>query len=147
MTSLCTAKMKVEATEEKRHCNIPKVRFLGTLRDWLLLRKKITYLDRYGCHKWLDSMLPVINKFIKAIEEDEIDKEFWESMYEIIPGKHAGQANKVHGWIVNFFPFTAMEQKQNFSFQHGATQLFKDRGCEPVKNMMDEDDFYRGVTA
>jgi len=58
---------------------------LGTLRDWKILRAKITYFDRYGAHKWLDVLLPVINKFIAAIEEDEIDKTFWNAAYSILP--------------------------------------------------------------
>ena len=110
MTSLCTAKMKIETNEEKRHCNIPKVRFLGTLRDWLLLRKKITYLDRYGCHKWLDSMLPVINKFIKAIEEDEIDKEFWEAHIPNKVNKLAGKTPRKKPLPSGFAPEEANNQ-------------------------------------
>ena len=52
---------------EKSNCGIPKVKFLGTLSDWKNLKKKITYLDRFGMNKWLDVLLPIINKFINAI--------------------------------------------------------------------------------
>jgi hypothetical protein len=92
------------------------VRFLGTLRDWKILKKKITYLDRFGCHKWLDSLLPVINKFIAAIEYEEIDKEFWESMYTLVPAQTPTSKNKVHGWLCNFFPYTGKDEKEQFSF-------------------------------
>ena len=51
---------------------------MGTLRDWLILKRKITYLDRFGCHQWLDNLLPVINKFIAVIYAGEVDKDFWD---------------------------------------------------------------------
>lgn len=41
---------------------------------------KMLYLDRYGCYKWNDYTIPIINKFMAAIE-GEVDKEFWNSMY------------------------------------------------------------------
>ena len=59
---------------EKTNCGIPKVRFLGTLSDWKNLKKKILYLDRFGCHKWLDVILPIINKFIEAIQKGVVDE-------------------------------------------------------------------------
>ena len=94
-----------EEHKEKKNCGIPKVRFYGTLRDWRNLRKRILYLDRYGCHKWLDALMPVINKFINAIQCDEVDKDFWNAAYDTIPCKTATSTNKVHGWICNFFPY------------------------------------------
>ena len=98
--------------KEKQNCGIPKVRFLGTLRDWVNLKRKITYLDRYGCHKWLDILLPVINKFIEAIETDIVDKTFWDSIYSVVPAPHQGQKHKVHGWVCNFFPYAGIELKE-----------------------------------
>lgn len=56
---------------------------MGTLRDWLVLKRKITYLDRFGCHQWLDQVLPIINKFIAAYYANEVDKEFWSKMYSV----------------------------------------------------------------
>ena len=75
-------------TKDKQHCGITKVRFLGTLKDWHILKRKIIYLDRYGCHKWLDVLLPVINKFIEAIETDTVDKAFWDAIYSVVPAPH-----------------------------------------------------------
>jgi len=86
------------------------VRFLGTLHDWRNLKKKITYLDRFGCHKWLDALLPVINKFIEAIQFGTVDKEFWDKCYQLNPTKSATAKNKVWGWICNFFPFVGAER-------------------------------------
>lgn len=87
---------------------MPKVKFLGTLRDWIILRKKILYLDLFGCHKWLDVLLPVINKFIAAIEIGEVDEDFWKGMYNIVSKTNTTSENKVNGWICNFFPYTGL---------------------------------------
>jgi len=45
----------------------------------------LTYFDRYGCHQWLDMLLPIINKFIAAIEDGEVDKDFWKACYSVVP--------------------------------------------------------------
>ena len=66
---------------DKQHCGIPRVRFLGTLNDWKNLKKRILYLDRYGCGKWLNALLPVINKFIEAVQFGTVDKKFWKEVY------------------------------------------------------------------
>mmetsp|Transcript_13943 Transcript_13943/g.21739 ORF Transcript_13943/g.21739 Transcript_13943/m.21739 type:complete len:220 (-) Transcript_13943:25-684(-) len=147
MTSLQTSRMQLHSDKKPTNCNVPKVRFLGTLKDWLVLRKKITYLDRFGCHKWLDSLLPVINKFIAAVRDGEVDKTFWEDMYSVVPQKHSTSKPKVHGWICNFFPYTAIDEKEMFSHQSTMKKMFRERGTKYAKYMVDEDDFYRGVTA
>lgn len=146
MTSINTNKMGVHEKKEDMHCNIPRVRLLGTLSDWKRLRTKITYFDRYGCHKWLDVLLPVINKFIAAIEVDEVDKEFWNGIYDTLPQNQTA-TNKVHGWICNFFPYTADPVKQQFTGGGGIKQMFRERGKDYKRFMMDENDFFRGVTA
>lgn len=50
---------------------------MGTVNDWKMLKKKCMYFDRYGCAKWLNQLIPIINKFILCYENEEIDKEFW----------------------------------------------------------------------
>lgn len=109
MTTLNSSHMVLHDQKSEEHCGVPKVKFLGTLRDWKILRKKIVYLDRFGCHKWLDVLLPVINKFIAAIEDDEVDEEFWSAMYTVVPRTTVTSSNKVHGWICSFFPYTAKQ--------------------------------------
>ena len=58
---------------------------MGTLNDWKMLKKKCLYFDRYGAHKWLDQLIPVLNKFILAIENEEVDKQFWDGIYSVVP--------------------------------------------------------------
>jgi hypothetical protein len=45
-----TTVMKQPEILEKRNCGVARVRLMGTLRDWLVLKRKINYLDRFGCH-------------------------------------------------------------------------------------------------
>lgn len=78
---------------------------MGTLRDWKILKRKITYMDRYMAYKWLDQLLPIINKFIAAIEHGEVDKDFWMAMYDVVAATHIGNKHRVHGWVCNFFPY------------------------------------------
>uniref|UniRef100_A0A7S3CP50 Uncharacterized protein n=1 Tax=Strombidium rassoulzadegani TaxID=1082188 RepID=A0A7S3CP50_9SPIT len=146
-TALQTARMPLEQSTQQQNCSIPKVRFLGTLLDWKTLKRKITYLDRFGCHRWLDALLPVINKFIAAIEKDEVDKGFWENIYSVVPTKTATSDNKVHGWVCNFFPFSGLEETDNFHSKSIMKKMFRERGSEVKKNMFDEGDFPRGLSS
>jgi len=147
MTTINSSHMVLHDQKTEENCGVPKVKFLGTLRDWKILKKKITYLDRFGCHKWLDVLLPVINKFIAAIAEGEVDKDFWKGMYGVVPRTNQTSANKVNGWICNFFPYSAQECKPNFESQARMKQMFREREEKVVTHMMDEDEFYRGVSA
>ena len=98
--------------KEKQNCGIPKVKFLGTLSDWKNLKKKILYLDRFGMHKWLDVLLPIINKFIEAIQKGVVDEEFWAKAYTVLPTSSANSGNKVNGWICNFFPYIGEDMRE-----------------------------------
>lgn len=131
--------------KEEKHCGIPRVRFLGTLADWYRLKMKITYLDRFGCNRWLNALLPVINKFIEAIEEDVVDQEFWSKAYELNPTSSQTAANKVFGWICNFFPYVGQERRGQFNTLSGLKTLFAERGKDWKTFQIDETDFTRGI--
>ena len=75
-------------------------------------------------------MLPIINKFIEAIETDVVDKEFWKHCYQTVPVASATAKNKVWGWICNFFPFVGEERREQFSHLKQASKLFRERGKE-----------------
>jgi len=47
-------------------CGVPKVKMTGTLDDWILLRQMTEKLRSYDCDWWIDYLLPVIDKLIKA---------------------------------------------------------------------------------
>ena len=110
------------------------IRFLGTLADWYKLKAKILYLDRYGCHKWLNVLLPVIQKFIDAIEKDEVDLEFWDKCYQFNPTKSETAKNKVWGWISNFFPYIGAERREQFASGGTMKKMFSERGNKWTSN-------------
>lgn len=120
---------------------------MGTLRDWLILKRKIVYLDRFGCHHWLDNVLPIINKFIAAIFCGEVDKDFWANMYQLQSTSSSTLMQRVWGWICCFFPYTATEPKQQFKKEMAMKKMFRERGMTVHPHMMDEQDFHRGFTA
>jgi len=86
------------------------------------------YLDRYGCHKWLNALLPVINKFIEAVQFGTADKAFWGKCYEINPTKSITASDKVWGWICNFFPYIGGERREQFASMPGIKKIFMERG-------------------
>lgn len=131
--------------KSQQHCGIPEVHFLGTLTDWKNLRRKITYLDRYAFHKQLDVILPIINKFILAIQTGEADKAFWDSAYTVVPAQTVTSQNKVHGWVCNFFPYVGTQLKDQFGHMGGMKKLFRQRGTKVQTFMIDESDFHRGI--
>jgi hypothetical protein len=92
-------------------CGIPKVKFLGTLDDWEIVRKRLEALDNYGCADWVNALLPVIDKFIAAYQ-GEVDVEFWDMCFKMMPsfnsdGHYDGgytHSDGMSGRILNFFP-------------------------------------------
>lgn len=130
---------------DEKHCGIPRVRFMGTLADWYRLKMKITYLDRFGCNKWLNALLPVVNKFIQAIEEGIVDKEFWGLAYQLNTTQSQTAANKVFGWVCNFFPYIGVERRDQFANLGGLKTIFAERGTEVKTFQIDETDFTRGI--
>jgi hypothetical protein len=45
-------------------CGIPKVKMTGTLEDWNLIREKAENMRKYDCEKWIDSLIPILDKLI-----------------------------------------------------------------------------------
>jgi len=61
-------------------CGIPKVKLLGTLEDWILLRNHAEKLRVFDLDWWIDKLLIVLDKLIAAYK-GEIDKDFWNDIY------------------------------------------------------------------
>lgn len=47
-------------------CGISKVKLQGTLEDWVKVRDMAERLREYDIEWWLNSLIPVLDKFIKA---------------------------------------------------------------------------------
>lgn len=118
---------------------------MGTLADWYKLKMKIVYLDRFGCTKWLNVLLPVINKFIEAIEQDVVDKDFWNAAYQLNPTQSQTTSNSIFGWVCNFFPYVGKERREQFAQYGGTKTLFSSRGKDYKTFQVLENDFTRGI--
>ena len=75
-------------------CGIRKVHFLGTLEDWLLLRRKTAKLQRLTTanddfHTYIDSVLPVLDQLISTYQ-NKVDNEFWDQIFNV---EHEGSGS------------------------------------------------------
>ncbi|TNV78068.1 hypothetical protein FGO68_gene16975 [Halteria grandinella] len=94
-------------------CGISKVKMLGTLSDWQLLRDSTEKLRQYGCDWWIDYLLPILDKLILAYK-GEVDKQFWNSIYVFRKGGGSGPPSSATGWIINFFPYINTQKQLHF---------------------------------
>ena len=93
-------------------CGIREVRFMGTLDDWNLLLTKTSGLKKYAdkegkWKKYLDGLIPILNKFIDTYN-GKVDLKFWNTIMatEIERIGSGGEtATYVHGWINTLFGY------------------------------------------
>ena len=57
-------------------CGIPKVKLIGSREDWARLIKKVKKLAEFELEWWISSLIPILEKFLKAYE-GEVDTIFW----------------------------------------------------------------------
>ena len=87
---------------------------LGTLDDWLTLRKKIEGLKDYDLVQWVNALLPIIDQFINTYQ-GQVDLKFWDMCVKAYPqpsscnfiDQNYGAHNGLTGWVLNFFPYTS----------------------------------------
>ena len=97
-------------------CGIPQIKLEGTLDDWQNLLKRTQNLAQYELDWWINSLIPILEQFIAAVE-GKPDKEFWQSAYKMnYPGSGSSY---ITGWITDFFPYlkdyqTGKASRKNF---------------------------------
>lgn len=84
-------------------CGIPKVKLRGTLEDWILLRNHAEKLRVFDLEWWVVKLFIVLDKLIAAYK-GEIDKNFWNDIYQYRKGGPS-RAESASGWITYFFPY------------------------------------------
>lgn len=82
-------------------CGIPEITLLGTLADWVLIRKKAEAFAEFGLDEWVQELLPILDQFVNA-KQGKVDVPFWESFYKSRGGSGGPYAN---GWINVLFPY------------------------------------------
>lgn len=88
-------------------CGIRNLMFMGTLKDWKLLKSKILQLETYAINdawrKYINGLNPIINQFVEAYQ-GRVDQTFWDKIMNIRHGSlGSGSTSYVSGWILNFY--------------------------------------------
>jgi len=96
-------------------CGIRNVHFLGSLDDWLSLRKKaddICSFDeepgllgkkRGDFSKYIQNLLPILDEFINTYKGN-VNNKFWDKIMNFRDGRlGSGSTTYISGWILNFF--------------------------------------------
>lgn len=82
-------------------CGIPKIVLEGTSEDWRKLRAKASMLAEYGLGWWTEKLLPVLDRFVSAIEGD-INVSWWQELYKVLGGSGGPRFS---GHIATLFPY------------------------------------------
>jgi hypothetical protein len=85
-------------------CGIPKIKLEGTVADWQELLKRTKGIAQFGLHWWIDSLIPILEQFITAIQGNP-DRRFWQSMYKFNVESSGSGDPYITGWITSFFPY------------------------------------------
>jgi hypothetical protein len=82
-------------------CGIPEITLLGSVEDWLAVRRRAEVLAEYGLTDWMKSLLPVLDQFAAAAR-GRVDPAFWRSIYKRDDGSGGPY---ITGWINVLFPY------------------------------------------
>ncbi len=82
-------------------CGIPSVTLEGTPADWQSIVERTRRLSDYDLAWWVESLLPVLEEFVRASEGNP-NRDFWARIYD--EKKSSGGAT-ITGWILRFFPY------------------------------------------
>lgn len=90
-------------------CGIRHVMFMGTLEDWVQVKSKLLGLKQFVgtpgdfLDKYIDNLVPVLDKFISTYSGD-VDQDFWSTIMNITHGRlGSGSTSFVSGWILKFY--------------------------------------------
>lgn len=105
-------------------CGIPRIHLEGTSEDWRALRERACYLSEFGLESWVCALLPVLDRFVDAVEGRPADPAFWRSYFK--QNDNSG-GPYITGWINVFFPYIDGERSPSSdapwteSVRHGNT--------------------------
>ncbi len=85
-------------------CGIPQITIEGNQNDWQKILNKLSVLKKYNLDWWVDTLEPIIKKFISALN-GTIDKEFWMNMFKVHTEDEYGDPKRIDGWITKFYPY------------------------------------------
>ena len=76
-------------------CGIRNVHFLGSLDDWLLLKKKANDLQSFtkkndDFYEYIQGILPILEQFIQTFKGN-VNNQFWDTIFDL---KHTKDQSK-----------------------------------------------------
>lgn len=105
-------------------CGIPTITLTGTPDDWRLVLEKTRNLAQFGLEKWVASLEPILNEFIRA-SEGEPKRIFWRSIAKTYTTEQLRGAScapdsdppdVLDGWILKFYPDEKGKTKRQLSY-------------------------------
>lgn len=96
-------------------CWLPKINLLGTVEDWISLKKSISDMTTYDSHMkiWKNKLQFVLDRFIEGEEVEE----FWQTpLLERTGG--SGSVDYYTGWATVFNPFNEKGQWGNIGLYY-----------------------------
>lgn len=88
-------------------CGIPKITLLGTVDDWILLKKKLDTFDIFNDMKlsnWKRKLCTVLDHFIESFNGKK-DIDFWGRIMSVEKTFGSGATTYLSGWSTIFNPF------------------------------------------
>ncbi len=82
-------------------CGIPSITLLGTVEDWVSIRRRAEVLAEFDLKWWVDALVPVLDHFVAAAR-GQVDRAFWQSFYK---RNNASGGPYVTGWLNVLFPY------------------------------------------
>jgi hypothetical protein len=80
---------------------IPEITLLGTVDDWLSIRRRADMFSEFDLTGWTATLLPVLDRIVRTARGD-VDRAFWQSFYK---QKNQSGGPYVNGWINVLFPY------------------------------------------
>jgi len=127
-------------------CGIPTLTLLGTVEDWISIRRRAEVLAEFDLKWWVDALLPVLDQFVAAAR-GRADRAFWQSFYK---RNNASGGPYVTGWINVLFPYIEQSDwsnKRRRTARNDAVTSWEKGLSSPFGGGPKTDDFPVGLSA
>ena len=82
-------------------CGIPEITLLGTVEDWISIRRKAEVFAEFDMAIWVQFLSPILDRIIDTAR-GKVDHSFWQSFYKL---NDSSGGPYVTGWINVLFPY------------------------------------------
>ena len=109
-------------------CGYPYINLEGTIKDWILIKKKLNDFKKYGLKDWINSINYIIDEIINT-KKGKINYNFWKD----ILFEHFGRYNEVYEGEIKYIIFTGWLSKF-FYLNNKGNEIFGDIKMKYSKN-------------